>query len=458
MEITDHTLLARIVKPYQMRGLYHFRPVSSFSIDSRSLTPGQGFIAIKGKFHDGHDYIVEAVAKGASLIISQRSPNANQGGAAAIARLPYYLVDDTYRALGELCHFIRRSKKLFVVGITGSVGKTTTKEMLVFLLNARQAPASNQGTENNFLGLAKTILAVKDQKSMVVELGANHPGEIQSLADVCQPDLGIITYIKPVHLEGLKSLREIYQEKISLFAAHPRMKAVLNRDDPYLCRTRLARKIYWYGKSKTCDLWASVLKRQDGLTFFRLQGKHLLSLPTYREYFISNALAAILTAHLLGFSIEESAERMSRFDNYLSMRMEMQRRKGLLVVNDAYNANPYACVQALRALRTYPGRKIAVLADMLELGPKSALYHKMLAPELIKNRFDCCLTFGRDSAYLQEQLRSLGFRQAFHLSSYRAIARFIKLRSRQRGNRADACLVFLKGSRKMGLEKVLEYL
>jgi UDP-N-acetylmuramoyl-tripeptide--D-alanyl-D-alanine ligase len=448
--ITDFRILERILKPKEVRNIYYFKPIKGFSMDSRSIKKQQAYIAIKGKHHDGNKFIKSAVLKGANFVIAQNYIPTKP-------RVPFYIVDDTCQALAAIANYIREKKKPFVYGITGSIGKTTTKEMLSFLLEPYFKVLKNKKTENNLLGVGKTILCLQDEKVMILELGTNMKGEIRELAQISRPDIGIITFIKPVHLEGLGSLKGILKEKTSLLEGNPKIKAVLNSDDPYLAKVKNQNKIYWFGSNKGSNLWARLVKRADSNSLFLIQNKYKLTLPFHYEEFITNSLAAILGAHLLGIPLADLVGRMSSFCNWPAMRMQMQELNGFFILNDAYNANPYSLTKALESLRNYSFKKIAVIGDMLELGKKSIYYHKLLASSIIKNNIDYCLTIGDHTVHLSNRLKELGYPGAFHFSSHSSIARFISKKA-ERENPLKRYLIFLKGSRKMELEKVIDYL
>lgn len=449
--ISDFKILERLVKPFQIYNIYHFKPIDEFCIDSRCIKRGQAYIAIKGKHHDGHKFIQEAVKKGAALVIAQKYIPIKP-------KVPFFIVEDTYRALSSIATYIRKIKKPFVYAITGSMGKTTTKEMLSFLLEPQFQVLKNEKTENNILGVAKTIFSLKDEKALILELGTNAKGEIKSLAKMCLPDVGIIIFIKPVHLEGLGSLSEIRDEKLSLLGVNSKMKVILNRDDSFLSKVKTKHKVYWFGKAKNNYIFARLIRREEKNSVFLVQEKHELKVASYLEPFISNILAAVSAASLAGLPLKDLVEKMNQFKGFLPMRMQMQKVKGFSILNDAYNANPHSFHSIFKALENYPFKKIAVVADMLELGQKSIYYHQQLAPWLIKGDFDYCLTFGDYSSYLARKLQKLGYKGAFHFSSHKAIAGFINERIGTSAKLKKRYLIFLKGSRKMELEKVIRYL
>jgi len=445
MLISDFTRLEELLDPAKIYNLYNFKPISGFSIDSRAVKKGQAFIAVKGKLRDGHDFIKEAVKNGASCIISQKDKNFR-------CNVPFYVVDDTYRALKDVCRFIREKKNPIVYAITGSVGKTTAKEMLSYLIRGHFSVLKNYKTENNILGIAKTIFSLQDEKVLILELGTNNPGEIKELSEIIRPDIGIITFVKPVHLEGLKSLGGIFKEKISMVTANPDMKIVINKDDDYLSKFNLNKNVFWFGQGRGCSLSARLLKSDTKQSAFILQDKFELTLKSGFEGFIYNALAALLGASLLKLPIDKLTKKLCGFCDFPSQRMQIEKKKNFLFLNDAYNSNPYAFCEALKLVKKFSLKKVAIVADMLELGDKSAYYHESLAVPLKNAGFDCVLTFGKQCRHLKKALVNIGCKNTYHFSSHAAIANFVNKKI-EKGS-----LIFLKGSRAMRLEKVVELL
>ncbi|UCG34829.1 MAG: UDP-N-acetylmuramoyl-tripeptide--D-alanyl-D-alanine ligase [Candidatus Omnitrophota bacterium] len=447
--------LEKLINSLKVINQGRFRPIGGFSIDSRSLKKGDCFIALYGRHHDGHNFISQAITNGASCVISQKNIQ-------SVSKVPVFVVKDSYAPLEELVRYIREIKNPFVFAITGSVGKTTTKEMLSFILEGRFKVLKNEKTENNILGVAKTILSLTDQEMLVLELGTNAPGEIERLARMCMPDVGIITFIKAVHLEGLKSLKGIRKEKTALLKSNPRMRAVLNGDDPLLGGLNSNKRTYWFGRAKTNNLWAQILKLGQRSCEFTVKNKFRLTLGVPFEGFIYNALAAMQGAQLANIPLKDSLARMNRFKGFPALRMEFKENKGYAVLNDAYNANPYSLKEALNTVKRYPQKKIAVIADMLELGKKSAYYHQSLASPILRCKFEYVLTLGDYTFYLDKRLKELGCNNAFHFSSQKELAQFIKDKFSEtklnENQEQKGWLIFLKGSRKMELEKITEYL
>lgn len=447
MNISDFKVIEKVLDPYKIYNLYYFLPIKRFCLDSRSLKKGDAFIALAGKYKDGHDFIKMAVKKGAVLIISEKyiktKPN-----------VPQFIVQDTTCALERIILFLRKKhKKTTVFSITGSLGKTTTKEMLSFLLQPHKNVLKNKATENNILGVAKTIFSYNSQDSIIFELGTNQPGEIKNLARVIRPNIGVITCIKPAHLAGLGSINKIKKEKLSMFEENQNMKAILNADDKMLSGLRLKNKVFWYGKNQKNHLYYRLEKRKDGKVYFKILDKYYLIIPFCFENFISNYLAAILAAHTSGIPYRDLIQRLNNFNGFPSMRMEKIIIGSYTILNDAYNANPYSFKQSLLVVKRFKMPKVVIAADMLELGSKTEYYHRKLAFQIYGAGCQYCITYGDNSKITNNQLKILGHKNVFHFSSQKKIALFLKQNLKN-----EKYLIFLKGSRKMQLEKIVKYL
>jgi len=444
MLINDFRQLERLLKPDKICNIYFFKPFNGFSIDSRSIAKGEAFIALRGQHKDGHAFIEPAVERGASLVIAERYIPTK-------TRVPYFIVDDAYAAFKRIVRYVRLKKNPLVYAVSGSVGKTTTKEMLGFLLSRHGKVLKNYKTENNLLGVGKTILSLKEEDMLLLELGTNAPGEISVLTEISQPDIGILTFIKPVHLEGLKTLRGIFEEKTALLRTNPNIRAILNRDDAYLRTITFCKRMYWFGmRSKENFIWARRLKEDLHTSTFLIQDRFVLTLATPFEGFIYNVLAALAAASLADErGLEELVHAMNEFRAFPSQRMETQEVNGVVFLNDAYNANPYSFQEALRFVRKYQSRKIAIVGDMLELGDKSVYYHTQLARAIARSNFDHVLTYGTHILATKNALEAIGYGGVHHCDSHQAIADFLK-KNAKKGD-----VVFLKGSRRMELEKVV---
>ncbi len=447
MDISSFKTIQKVVKPDKIYNLYYFKKIRGFSLDSGSIKKGDAFIALPGKYKDGHDFIGLAVKKGAASVIAAKYTKTSP-------KVPQFIVDDTLTALKRIILFLRKKyKKAVVFAVTGSLGKTTTKEMLGFILEPYQKVLKNKATENNLFGVAKTIFSYDNHDSIIFELGTNREGELESLAEIIRPDIGIVTCIRPAHLEGLGDIDKIKKEKLSIFKKSQKIKAILNSKDPLLAKAKLKNKIFWFGRDKKNNLYYRFVKRKGDKVYFKILDKYDLILPLRFENFIDDYLAAILAARLLGYPYRELILRMGFFKNFPPMRMEKRQIGNYLVLNDAYNANPHSFRQALLALKHFRLPKVVVAADMLELGSKSADYHRKLASQILKSGCSYCITYGEHTKITNKQLKALNYKNVFHFSSLKKIASFLK---KEINN--EKYLIFLKGSRKMQLEDVLKYL
>ncbi|RKY38235.1 MAG: hypothetical protein DRP72_02190 [Candidatus Omnitrophota bacterium] len=447
LRMSEFTLLklTRILKPKRVLNKRFFKQPTGFSIDSRTLKKGEAFIAIKGKYFDGHQFIDEAIHKGAVLIVSENGKEKKK------ERVCSFVVENTISSLERVSKYIReRASPKKVIAITGSVGKTTTKEMLFYLLREKFSVLCNKKSENNLLGVCKTLLNLKGEEMLILELGTNSSGEIERLTGLCRPHMGVITFIKSVHLEGLSSLKGVLEEKIAVIAKNTDTIGILNRDDYLLRRVNLANRIFWFGRSREAHIYAKLLEKNERESIFSINGRYLLRLKTFASFFIYNSLASLLVAVLLGLDLKECIERMSEFEGFPPMRMEKIIKRGLLFINDAYNSNPFSLRESIKTLSVYSLPKVAVIADMLELGRRVYHYHRSLGHLLISAGFDYIITFGKHVYFLKEVLEKLGHPRVIHLDSHEKIASFLRKLTKNK-----KYLIFLKGSRNMKLEEVI---
>ncbi len=366
---------------------------SGYSIDSRTISVGECFFAIRGPNFDGHDFIAEAVSKGASCVVAsvREVPQANPS-------FPLMTVADTSLALQHLANYARKKWGRLVIGITGSTGKTTTKEILGLLLQARYRVFKTTGNFNNDFGLPLSILRMKEEHEVaVLELGMSRAGEIRRLCQIAEPHIGIVTNVRPVHLQNFQSIRGVAEAKRELIESLPvDGVAVLNNDD------RLVRKfgrsfkgeVITFGVDTVATYRASVL-RSTGLdgTEFQLIHKskcHPLRIPLPGRHNVTNALPAIAVANHLGLEFETISKSL------LSLRPTEGRGEVLTfqnqftLLNDSYNSNPAAMDAVIRCVEALPGfrRKILVAGEMLELGPRAEEFHRTVGVQAARSKFD----------------------------------------------------------------------
>lgn len=351
---------------------------TGYSIDSRTLNPGDLFFAIAGDRFDGHDYVKAALEKGA---------------VAAIARLgnvsdadPHRLlfVDDTLKALQSLGAAARRLWGKPLLAVTGSAGKTTTKEILAHLLNTRFRVMKTSGNFNNHIGLPLQLLKLEPEHDIaVVEMGMNHPGEIRALGQIAHHDMAIVTGVAPVHLEFFSSLAEIARAKYEIIETlYPGAVAVLNADDDYVCQfgRDFRGKVVTFGLRRAADISAQnvVLRGAEGSTFDLVAGgvRERVTLPLVGEHNIYNALAATAAATERGVPPSEAAEALATIQP-ADKRGEILQLAGATIINDSYNSNPRALNAMIDTLASMPAqRRIMLAGEMLELGSTAEALHR----------------------------------------------------------------------------------
>ncbi|MFC1858649.1 UDP-N-acetylmuramoyl-tripeptide--D-alanyl-D-alanine ligase [Thermodesulfobacteriota bacterium] len=362
------------------------RSFSQISIDSRTISPDSLFVAIVGDRHDGHSFVADLIRRGVrGFVINKQNAfelpidQWKQNGLVCV------VVPDSKKSLGDLAALRRRRSKVSVVAITGSNGKTSTKDMTTAVISRRFDTLATQGNLNNEIGLPLTLFRLcPNHRWAVLELGMNRPGEIGRLGEICRPDIGVITNIGPAHLEGLGSIDGVMHAKGELFnKLHSDGAAVINADDPHVLRIArgvAAHKLY-YGLSETATIRAESIRSQAAGTSFclMLPAENItISLATPGGFMVSNSLAAAAVGHLIGLSGKDIKVGLENF-RPASGRMNMVRSEiGIHIIDDTYNANPVSMEAALQTLRNLKGenRGIFVAGDMLELGSHTEAMHR----------------------------------------------------------------------------------
>lgn len=347
------------------------------SIDSRTIGPGELFVAIQGPRFDGHDFVADAAMGGAAAALVHSEVEAP-------ARFPLVRVANTTRGLGDLARHVRRRAAVPVVGITGSVGKTTTKDMTAALLATRGPVLRTEGNLNNEYGLPLTLLGVNaTHTAAVLEMGMSTPGEIRTLSRIAEPDVAVITRVAPVHLEFFDSVDAIATAKAEILEGVPAAgAAVLNGDDPRLRRIGegWGGRVVWFGRDRRFHVSA---ERWRGTAFgmrfdLRIAGRTAeVALPLAGPHFVESFLAAAGAAHVLGVDIEAMAEAAAGI-TAPRHRGEVRRLgESVTLIDDSYNSSPAALEASIVALTLAPkGRRVAVVGDMLELGESAEALHR----------------------------------------------------------------------------------
>ncbi|MCG6493160.1 UDP-N-acetylmuramoyl-tripeptide--D-alanyl-D-alanine ligase [Kitasatospora sp. A2-31] len=429
-------------------------------VDSRKMRPGGLFVAFAGERVDGHDYADRAVAAGAVAVLASRPVG-----------VPAVLVDSVVDALGKLARaVVARAEGTAVVALTGSAGKTSTKDLIAQLLQRHGETVYPPGSLNNEIGHPMTALRVEEgTRHLVMEMGARHKGDIEYLTSITPPRIGLVLNVGTAHVGEFGSKEAIAEAKGELVEALPAEgTAILNADDP-LVRAMAARtkaRVVYFGESREADVRAQDVRLDStGRPSFTLTtptGSAAVQLRLYGEHHVSNALAAAAVAVELGMSVDDTAEALSEAGALSRWRMEVvDRADGVTVVNDAYNANPDSMRAALRALVSMAGRgperrrTWAVLGEMRELGEESLAEHDAIGRLAVRLDVTKLVAVGgREAACMELGARNEGSWGEESVLVSDADAAVELLRSQLR----PGDVVLVKASRSVGLEKVAEAL
>lgn len=431
--------------------------VSGVTIDSRNVKTGDLFVAFPGERHDGHEYVLAAAQAGAVGAMVTRAVEAPES-------VFLLQVDDARSAIAALAGHHRMRFNIPVVGVTGSVGKTTTKEMVAAVLGQRWKTLKSEGNFNNELGLPLTLFRLDEgYEAAVLEMGMRGAGQIASLAGIAHPTAGVITNVGETHIEILGSVAAIAAAKGELAEAlPPEGLLALNADDPYVVAmaSRARAKTLFFGRESrhhAADLWASEVETMglEGIRF-RLCGamEGLIRVPLPGEHNVLNALGAITVAWGLGLTKEQISGGLMAYQAAPHRLILLRGAEGQHVIDDTYNANPASMRATLRLLGETPcaGRRIAILGDMLELGSRANEAHREAGAAAREAGVDLLIAFGPLSGYVAEGARSAGLDPSHVFAMQhkeQVFERVLELTGRD-----DVVLV--KGSRGMRMEEVVD--
>ena len=428
--------------------------VAGVTNDTRKIMEGNLFVPLQGEKSNGHDHVQQAFEQGASASFWERNqPNPPEGAA-------LIFVDDSLKALQQLAKVYLSELKAKVIGITGSNGKTTTKDMTASILGTKYRVHKTSGNYNNHIGLPLTVLsAPEDTEMLILEMGMSSRGEISLLSRIGQPDAAIITNIGESHLLDLGSREGIADAKMEIVEGlKPNGVFIYNGDEPLLLNRieNVASRKISFGRSITNDYYPADIKSgQDEMCFtIEKEGVHSFILPVLGTHNVLNSLAAIAVGREMGVSFDEIAKGLREL-KLTNMRMEVSfGAKGEKIINDAYNASPTSMKAAIELVKgmTDATKKILVLGDMLELGPEEAQYHFKMG-ELITDEIDYVLTYGKLSVNLAEGAKgNLGEKRVFHFEDKQELIQKLKELTEPH------TLVLVKASRGMRLEEVVRAL
>ena len=440
-----------LLKGLAPEGFADSQPIGLVTTDSREVCPGCIFVAFPGERFDGHDFAAKALEEGAAYVVLNHPVEGVPAEKAVIS-------PDSYHAMMVMGANYRSQFQPKVVGVTGSVGKTTTKQMTYAAIAGFGSTIKTEGNQNNELGLPRTMFRIgKETQYAVVEMGMSHAGEIERLSKCARPDVGIITCIGVSHIGNLGSQENICKAKLEICAGLPEgAPLVLNGDDPFLRKAVLpdhVRPVWFSLGDENADVCAlSIQQDEKGMSFVledHEEGTFLVKIPAMGRHNVANALAAYCAATRLGLDARRVIAGLADFEQ-TGMRQKVVHTRGVDVIEDCYNANPDSMKAALAMFREYPcKRRFALLGDMLELGDISRAAHEEVGRQAVENKVDYLVTYGEQAKRIAVVAAAKGL-PTLHADTYAQAAETL-LNKMQPG---DALLV--KASRGMALEKVLE--
>lgn len=426
--------------------------VGAVSTDTRKITENSVFVALKGENFDGHDFAAKAMELGACAVITERPVE----GAKCV------IVDSTAKALLDLAHYYRMKFDIPLVGVTGSVGKTTTKDMIACVVSQKYKTLKTQGNHNNEIGLPLTLFGLDEScEAAVIEMGMSHFGEISRLSMCAAPNCAVITNIGFSHIENLGTQENILKAKLEILdGADYDAPLILCKDDKLLAAAEIhggRKAVYYSAKKKDCDVYASDIILGEGCTEFTVNyggGRIKAVINCPGEHNVKNALAAFCVGMELGISPEDIVKGIGEFSTD-GLRQNILERGGKKLIVDCYNAAPDSMKAALSVLSQTPvgegGRRYCVLADMLELGKMSRTLHKTVGEYTAASKADMLLCYGENSGYYIDGAVKKGFGSdnCMRFDSREQMAEYLNSVLK------EGDVVLFKGSRGMKLEEVV---
>ncbi len=432
------------------------RTIRGGAVDSRLVASGGLFVALPGERTDGHAHLADAVARGAAAVLVTRPPR----DPGALGDVTIVRVADGLAALGAVAAGWRGRFDPLVVGITGSIAKTSTKEAVAAVLDAARRTLKSEGNQNNEIGLPLTLLRLgPEHEAAVLEMGMYTSGEIADLAAMARPSIGVVTAVQAVHVSRIGSLEAVERAKGELLEAlPPNGIAVLNADDPIVTAmdARTAARVVRYGFADTADVCASGVE-SAGLAGMRFElqtpaGARPVAIPTLGRLSVHNALAAAAVGLAAGLDLDTIVGALA--DGWgAPHRVELVRLRGGTVVDDSYNASPGSMTAALDLLGDLPGRRVAVLGEMLELGDTHEVGHRAVG-DLAGRTVELLVVVGRDARGIAAGARAAGLDATRIHEVVDADAALDALRPRLR----DGDVVLVKASRGIGLDRLVDAL
>lgn len=389
----------------------------NFSRDTRSIQEGDTYIAIKGEKFDGNIFWKEALKNGADCVIVQDIEFSNEE-LKEFDNKTIIKVEDTMQALYKIASYKRKINNIQVVAITGSVGKTSTKDIVASVVSQKYKTLKTIGNNNNNIGLPFTILRLKDEEIMILEMGMNHFGEIHLLSEIAKPNICVITNIGTSHIGNLGSKENILKAKLEILDGADNPTIIINNDDELLHKWYLenkdSRKIITYGIENKSDIMAKdmILEQEKSRYKCNIDGKEIdAEVPIAGRHFVLNSLCATTVGITLNIDVNKIITGIKNVE-LTKKRMDIKEINGIKVINDAYNASSEAMKASLNYLSSFKNnRKIAVLGDMFELGEYAEKLHRLVGEEVYKNNIDILVCAGKNAKLIADEALKNGMKK-----------------------------------------------
>lgn len=419
--------------------------INFFSQDSRQMKNGGMYIPLKGERFDGHNFIESAFQTGAQAIISEKDVNYEDK--------IVIKVKDTYQALKDMASYLRNHRPVKVVGVTGSVGKTSTRDMVYSVVKQKYKTLKTEGNYNNEIGLPLTILRYHDEEILVLEMGMNHLQEMSRLSMIARPDIACITNVGTAHIGELGSRENILKAKLEITDGMKEGSTlIINQDNDMLQTVELPHlNVVRVGKGKEASIQASHIILEETKSSFEVeyQGKkEIIEVPVQGEHNISNALIAIAVGIALNISLEDIKKGIQEF-KLTKNRMDILEKNHKTVIDGTYNASVDSMKSSIDVLANYKKRKVAILADMLELGDYSQQLHEEVGSYVASKGIDILVCVGKEAKYIYQKARESMKDVYYFESNQEVIDRLDELLK-------EDDVILVKGSHSMNLKEVVE--
>lgn len=419
--------------------------IRAFNQDTRKIKAGDMYIPLVGEVFDGHDFIEAAFKNGAGSIITAKE------GAYPSDKI-VVLVEDTLKALQDMAHYQRQHHNVKVVAITGSVGKTSTKDMIASVIETKFKTLKTLGNYNNQIGLPLTILRLQDEEVMVLEMGMNNLGEIHELSKIAEPDIAVITNVGTAHIGNLGSRENILKAKLEIVdGLKENGKLIINNDNDMLHGYASNHETITFGMDYPSYYQASDIVSIPHLSTFKWKNR-LVTVNVPGSHFVSNALAAIAVGDQLGIEADLMIKGIESFE-LTKKRMDFYPlAQNMTLIDGTYNANLDSMMSSIDVLSKYQERKVAILADMLELGEFSEDLHRQVGSTLAKKKIDVVICIGKEARFIEDSAKRNGIKEVYYFKDNNAAIQQLETLLKPQD------IILVKGSQGMNLVEMTRYL